>query len=274
MYFPTAEPEKEIAWSVLRTPSAWNVRFAPYAGLASPRFDALKTVVAISRSVDLKADPTDVFDLQERYELLDLLPEVLAKTALLNLYAVLTDEPDPISNVPWWTYVKEIVRMDQERFVAIVDETLFDHVRQIVDGLGGPFAGGKYQTEGDLDFPLHYPNIPARYNCPANLSQPMVTVKQRYEQGDVQLTMSAYTTGEFLLDCDMDEDLNVLMHTKDLIIHAAEELTRPKTAETHPFLMHEYIVRDSAQQAANKIATVDLGYVLVQGRGHNYGYSS
>jgi len=39
--------------------------------------------------------------------------------------------------------------------------------------------------EPEADFALHYPNIPARYDCPANLAEPMVTVKKRYEQGDV-----------------------------------------------------------------------------------------
>jgi hypothetical protein len=206
-----------------------------------------------------------VGDLEAQYDLLDVLPKMLAKTALLNLDAVLTDEFDPVveaQQVPWWSYVKEIVRIDQERFVALAEKDLFDHVKEIVAGLNGPFAGRGYTTEGELDFPLHYPNIPARFDCSANLSEPMVTVKIPYEQGDVQLTITAYKTGEYLLDCDMDEHQNLLAHTVDLAEHVAEELANAAEAGTHPFLMHEYIVLESAQ-AAGGIATVDLGYMLV-----------
>lgn len=110
---------------------------------------------------------------------------------------------------------------------------------------------------------MHYPNIPARYDCPANLAEPMITVKKRYEQGDVQLTMTSYKTGVYLVDCDMDEHLNLIGHTVDLLAHAEEELQNPQVDGTEPVLMHEYIVRDSAQQAADGIATVDLGYALV-----------
>jgi hypothetical protein len=261
-FFPLAEPEKTISLRVVRSLSAWNPRFTPFEALASPRFDVFKDVVKISKNVDLKSGPA-VGDLLANYDALDFEPQRLAKTALLNLHSVLTDELDPISNVSWFSYVKKIVRIDQERFVAEVQKELFDHVRQIVDGLDGPFAGRGYSTESEFDFPLHYGNVPERYGCPANLAEPMVTVKKKYEQGDVQLTMSSYTTGEFLLDCDMDEHLTLLAHTVDLTIHLAEELAASPTAGTHPFLMHEYIVLDSSQQAEDGVATVDLGYVLV-----------
>jgi hypothetical protein len=263
-YRPSAEPHKTIHLTLVRSLSAWNARFMRYVELPSPRFDAFKAAVAVSKNVDLKFLNQFVGDLETQYDLLDLLPQLMAKTALLNLYAVLTDEIDPISNVPWWSYVQEVVRIDQERFVAVVKKDLFDHVKEIVGGIGVRFPTPHYSTETEADFPLHYPNIPARYHCPDNLAEPMVTLKIQYQQGDVQLTMTSYKTGEYLLDCDMDEHLNFFGHTVDLAAHAAEELVHSPTAGTHPFLMHEYIVRDSAQQPGNGgVATVALGYELV-----------
>jgi len=264
MFFPLTEPQKTIPVRLVRSVSAWKPRFTPYIALASPRFDAFKQIAAVSTDVDLKVPGVPaVGNLEDNYDALDLAPQILAKMALLNLYAVLTDEVDPISGKVWFSYVQKIIRIDQERFVAEVDQELFDDVKTIVAGLDGPFAGGDYSTETEADFPLHYPNIPARYDCPANLAEPMITVKKRYEQGDVQLTMTSYKTGVYLVDCDMDEHLNLIGHTVDLLAHAEEELQNPQVDGTEPVLMHEYIVRDSAQQAADGIATVDLGYALV-----------
>ena len=267
MFLPNANPEPAFALQLTRLPSAWKARFTPYAALSSPRFDRFKQVVSVSTHVDLKAAGVPpVGNLEQNYDAIDLEPQILAKTALLNLYAVLTDEFDPIGDpdakVPWFSYVQKIVRIDQERFIAEVDKTLFDHVSQIVANLGAPFLGGEYSTEPESDFALHTPNIPPQYD-PANNIAKMVTVKKKYEQGDVQLTMTQLKTGPYLLDCDMDEHLEIVAHTGDLVVHAAEELEDPTDTGTHPFLMHEYIVRDSAQQAADGIATVDLGYVLV-----------
>jgi len=266
MFFPNAEPQKKFELPLTRIPSEWEVRFTKYAELSSPRFDAFKSVVGKSDSVDLKADGVPpVGNLQEQYDALDLGPQLLAKTALLNLYAVLTDEIDPIGNTPWFSYVQKIVRIDQERFLAEVDKALFDHVDEIVNGLDGAFAGGEYSTEPEADHKLHIPNIPPQYNCPVdnpvNLDR-MITVKKKYEQGDVQLTVSKLKTGEYLLDCDMDEHLEIVGHTVDIVIHAEQEAQNPTDTGTHPYLMHEYIVRDSAQ-ANGGVANIDLGYVLV-----------
>ena len=248
-------------------PSQWNARFEKYAELATPRFDTFKRVVAKSDNVDLKAEGVPaVGNLETQYDAIDLEPQRLAKAALLNLYAVLTDEIDPIGNAPWFSYVRKIVRIDQERFVAEADQALFDHVNQIIEGLDGRFSGADYSTEPEADTPLHLPNIPPQYNCPkdnpVNLDR-MITVKKKYEQGDVQLTVSKLKTGEYLLDCDMDEHLEIVGHTGDIIVHSEAGLENPTDTGTHPFLMHEYIVRDSAQEAADGVAAVDLGYRLV-----------
>jgi hypothetical protein len=80
-----------------------------------------------------------------------------------------------------------------------------------------------------------------------------------YEQGNVQLTVSFLRVegvAVHLLDCDMDEHLNLINHGFEVIKHLFN-------GGTSPIAMHEYIVRDSAQNSPGVIATIDLGYILV-----------
>jgi hypothetical protein len=240
-----------------RLPGKWSPDFTALKKLASPRFDAFKTIVGVSGNVDLKKG-TAVGDLKANYDSLTAPAQIQGKMALLNLYAVLSDERDPIGLVPWFSYVKEIVRIDQERFVAEVDPELFENVSTIVKNLGSVFAGQGYSTEPALDFQLHLGNIPARYDVKNNVQQ-MVTVKKKYNQGDVQLTcMFLKVDGQpvHLVDCDMDEHDNVVAHGFDLAKHLIN-------GGTSPIAMHEYIEEDSALAAADHVATVDLGYQLV-----------
>ena len=86
--------------------------------------------------------------------------QVLAKAALLNLYAVLTDEIDPtVENDPpcWFSYVRKIVRLDQERFVAEADPALYENVQTIISELGVKYAAQQFSTEPPADIPLHIP---------------------------------------------------------------------------------------------------------------------
>jgi hypothetical protein len=237
-----------------RLPNKWIPQFIPLVELPSPRFDRLKQVLAISREVDLKHGPP-VGDLSQRYDDLADQAQILGKTALLNLYAVLTDEQDPIESCPWFNHVRRIVRIDQERFVAEADAGLFENVQTILRNLNGTYNAQGYFTESAA---LHTDNIPPQYDPEHNLLMPMITIKKEYEQGNVQFTMSALSTPGgvvHLLDCDMDEHANIVEHGFDLIKHLIN-------GGTSPIAMHEYIVEDSAQQS-HGVATVDLGYRLV-----------
>jgi hypothetical protein len=227
LFFALAQPDFECAVTLVREPSQWKARFAPLVSLASPSFDAFRAVLAQSHTVDLKAGPT-VGDLSVEYDNIDQSAQRLGKMALLNLHSVLTDQTDPISGRAWFTYVQKIVRLDQERFVAEVDKTLFDDVFAILGRLDDEFAAKGYSTDPPEDLELHKPNIPPQYNLDANLVQ-MGTVKKRYEQGDVQLTVSQLrqATGlVYLLDCDMDEHLNIVTHTADMAGHQLKLLER------------------------------------------------
>jgi hypothetical protein len=133
---PRGNPSPSYTMQVTRLPGAWTPRFTPLQSLAVPRFQTFRNVVAVSTNVDLKAGPA-VGDLSAKYDILADESQTQAKTALLNLFAVLTDEQDPIGKVSWFTYVRKIVRIDQERFVAEVDSTLFENVQTILNGLTG-----------------------------------------------------------------------------------------------------------------------------------------
>jgi hypothetical protein len=75
---------------------------------------------------------------------------------------------------------------------------------------------------------------------------------------NLQLTVSHLTvsgTPVHLLDCDLDEHANLILHGLDVLAHIFN-------GGTNPIFMHEYIVRDSEQNSPGGIATIDLGYQL------------
>jgi hypothetical protein len=254
---PRGEPNPSHTFRVARLPGQWTPQFTALAELARARFASLANVISRSNAVDLKNGPA-IGDLNMNYDRIAGSPQVLAKTALLNLYAVLTDEQDPIGKVPWFQYVRKIVRMDQERFIAEVDPTLFENVQTIINELASTYAAQGFFTEPAADLPLHISNIPQSYDPTSNLVR-IITVKKDYEQGNVQLTLSFLRVNGVavhLLDCDMDENRNIILHSFDLIKHLVN-------GGTSPISMHEYIVDDSAQQSPSGISTVNLGYQLV-----------
>jgi hypothetical protein len=257
VFQPRGNSNPSHTFQVARLPWAWTPEFDAFAELPAARFGPFRTVVAVSDSVDLKNGPV-LGSLSGKYDGMAGEQQVLAKTALLNLFAVLTDEQDPIGKVPWFSYVRKFVRLDQERFVAECDPALFENVQTILNELTSTFAAQGYFTEPPADLMLHLPNIPTVYHSDANMVQ-MITVKKDYEQGNVQLTVSFLRVdgvAVHLLDCDMDENRNIVLHSFDLIKHLVD-------GGTNPISMHEYIVGDSAQQSATGVSTIDLGYVLV-----------
>jgi hypothetical protein len=251
---PRANASKLHEVKVARLPTRWIPQFTPLDALPAARFDPFKKILAVSTNVDLKQGQP-VGDLGKNYDAISGNEQILAKSALLNLFAVLIDEQDPIDLVPWFSYVRKIVRIDQERFIAEVDPAVFENVETILSKLNTTYKGQGYFTESAA---LHTQNIPPQYDIEHNLMRPMITVKKIYEQGNVQLTLSVLSTPHgvvHLLDCDMDEHANIVEHGFDLVKHLIN-------GGTSPVAMHEYIVEDSAQQA-DGLATVDLGYQLV-----------
>jgi hypothetical protein len=242
---------------VTRLPGKWAPQFTLLKSLSSQRFQSFRNVIAVSKGVDLKDGPA-VGDLNANYDAIADGAQIQAKMALLNLFAVLTDEEDPIGKIPWFSYARKVVRIDQERFIAEVDATLFENVQTILNGLNGTFKGQGYFTEPDADLLLHVGNIPPQYGGSQNIVK-TITLKKDHEQGDLQLTLFFMTVAGkavHLLDCDLDENRNIVLHSLDLVKHLFN-------GGTSPISMHEYIVEDSAANSANHISTIDLGYQLV-----------
>jgi hypothetical protein len=252
---PRQNASPTFAVQATRLPGAWKPEFTALDSLATLRFADFLKVISVSKNVDLKNGPP-VGDLSVNYDLLADAAQKQGKMALLNLFAVLTDEQDPISHAPWFNHVRKIVRLDQERFIAEVEPALFENVQTILQGLNGEFKGQGFFTEPPSDSLLHIGNIPPQYGASHNL-QTMITLKKDYEQGDLQLTLAfLIVAGQVvhLLDCDMDENRNLALHSLDIVKHWFN-------GGTSPVSMHEYIVEDSAQNSGG-IANIDLGYQL------------
>ncbi len=241
----TDKEEKEVTGIGIRLPDAWSPKFTTWDSLAAARFSPLTTILGIS-SVKLKHGP-DLGRLTDAaYDALTGDPATLAKMCLLNLFSVLSDTNDPTTARAWFSFVKQMKVLDQERFVAIVDDALWDVVRTIHD------TPSKFAGFFPADSGLHLDNIPSEYQ----LAAPMLSVKVIYEQGNVQFTVARVKNAGgnqlTLLDCDMDEHSNVLLHIFDFFTHQV-------TGGTHPVEIHEYIVN----HCLNAGQTIDLGYSLV-----------
>jgi len=241
--FFTPNSDTSQSATVVRMPSQWSPAFDALADLPTGRFKPFRDVVGASTQVDVKHGAV-LGRLDAAYDNLAGEQQKLAKMALLNLYAVLSDETEPFDNTHWFRFVQKIVRIDRERFVAEADPRLLTLVMNILDNLSD-FRSKGFFTE--LDPGPHLENIPDRYTPTSDLK----TIKVRYEQGNIQFTMAkAQTEGRdvVLLDCDMDEHSNLILHTEDLFAHIF-------SGGTHPIEMHEYIVHHDPG--------VDLGYDLM-----------
>jgi hypothetical protein len=232
--------EKKVSALVARDPDKWSPVFTRWNSLPLP-FNALKTVLA-NQLLKLKHGPDVGVISPAVYDGMSSPALLLAKMAMLNLYAVLSTQKDPVSNQAWFNFVKQILVIDQERFVAVVGTGLFDSISQISSNLGDFTKQGFFPGDSSL----HLDNIPSEYEVTA----PLISVKCRYEQGNTQFTMAKVKNAEgdsILLDCDMDEHSNVLLHLPDVFTHAI-------TGGTNPIDIHEYIVHHQKGS--------DLGYEL------------
>jgi hypothetical protein len=237
--------QREEGVIVARDPRHWQPTFTPWNSLP-PQFTPLKSTLE-QKFVKLKHGPDVGVVTPTLYdEKMTSSPALqLAKMALLNLFAVLSAQQDPIGKRAWFDFVKRILVVDQERFVGAVDPRLFDVINRIASDLG------TFKREGFFpgDVSQHTDNIPSNFR----LTAPMVSVKCRYGVGNVQFTMAKGTGADgadgecVLLDCDMDEHSNLLLHGGDFVKHAF-------TGGTHPIDIHEYVVHE--QEGVN------LGYEL------------
>jgi len=232
--------EKNDSALLLRDPAQWRPDFTAW-NVLSAGFDAMKAALS-GHLVKLKHGPDVGVVNAGVYDGMTSPALVLAKTALLNLFVVLNAQNDPVSENPWFSMVQQILVIDQERFVARVDDAFFTSIEQISTHLDDFKSQGFFP--GDTS--LHTDNIPSDYT----LTAPMISVKRSFEQGNLQFTMARVTNAAgnaVLLDCDMDEHSNIIEHVSDLFTHVF-------TGGTNPIDIHEYIVHHTPN--------IDLGYTL------------
>lgn len=251
LFTPALESITTIHMILPKESSLWVPSFTMLASLAKPQFQRFIDVASVSDAVDTKADSTP-HKLTDWFDQMDSVADLsLAKMALLNLYVVLSSEANPISSKPWFDMVRKFVRVDRERFVAEVGKECLDHVERILRNRDHFWPIGYFD---EPDPGAHAANFPIRYGIGAS---DICSVKRRYQRGNFQLTVakSRSKADTYLLDCDMDEDSEIVQHGLDCLAHAFN-------GGTHPIDMHEYIVHDSAQLNDGP-ATVDLGYTLL-----------
>ncbi len=122
--------------TLFRRPEKWSASFTPWNQLSS-HFLPLKDVLKKSSAVKVKGGKLLGKFTEAIYDGVTEKTEVSAKAALLNLYTKLTDLKEPTKNKePWFSFVKEVVEIGRERFIATVDPKMGEIVRAIKNDIG------------------------------------------------------------------------------------------------------------------------------------------
>jgi hypothetical protein len=230
---------------ILRLPGKWNMTFTRWVSLDAA-FDLLKEVLTHSANVSVKETGQPLGNFAgDVYDDVVETPTILAKTSLLNLYAKMRLVPTLTGGPPtWFSLVRRVLVVGQERFIGIVDAALWDAVKSIYDNIGANSGFVRADTA------LHTGNVPAPYD--AGVSE-MISIKSHDAHGNLQLTMAKSVdkgsgVATFLLDADIDEDLEFFQHSRDLFVHLF-------SGGTHPIDVHEILI--------DSYGLLDLGYTLV-----------
>jgi hypothetical protein len=224
-----------------RRPSEWLPVFTRWAALPE-LFDDLKTALQGSRRFRLgrTSQPGQLID--AAYDGVDPRDEssALAKLSMLNLYSRLASESAPTTGQPWSKRIRELFIATRERIIAQVDESCFATVHQL----------SQSEPEGYFRSPVggHVKNLEEIPGV-SSVTEP-ASVKTKEDKANLQFIVArAVVDGQpaFLLDCDIDENGRLLLHTFDLIKHAF-------SGGTQPIDVHEAL--------RTKFPRVPIGYSL------------
>ena len=229
--------------SLFRRPDKWSANFTLWDQLSS-HFLTLKDVLQKSSAVKVKAGKVLGKFTEATYDGVSTTTEVLAKAAMLNLYTKLTDLKEPTKgDEPWFAFVKEIVEISRERFIAIVDPKMGEIVRAIKDDMD------KFKDYRNTPAQNHFGNIPSSFQPQKSK---MFSIKSSEDNGNVQLTMvpgkDSGGNDLLILDADIDENGQMFKHLMDLLKHKF-------SGGTHPFDIHEYLALTNPNRP--------LGYELI-----------
>ncbi len=231
---------------LFREPKEWSPQFTRWNDLPAA-FAELKRVLVASPNVTLFKRSQTIAPLlvESAYDGMSGGDVTLAKTSLLNSYFRLNRTVEPVSaDRSWFSFVRRVVAIGRERFLAFVEPDMEALVREI-------------HTHID-QFRADYERTPAenhRGNVPTILQgriSSMISIKSTHSKSNFQLTLTHLTgPDEVLLDTDIDENGDLLAHFLDLFKHKI-------TGGTHPHDIHELLVHQEGQTAG-----FDLGYRLV-----------
>jgi hypothetical protein len=229
--------------TLFRRPDKFSASFTAWDQLPS-LFLPLKTLLGRSSAVKVKGGRLLGKFTEAIYDGVTDPKEVFAKAALLNLYTKLTDLKEPTGGKePWFSFVREIVEIGRERFIALVDPKMGEIVRAIKDDLG------KFKDYKNTPAQNHFGNIPSVFQPQKSK---MFSIKSTEDHGNIQLTMTpgkdASGNDLLVLDADIDEDGKLMAHVADLFKHKFN-------GGTHPFDIHEYLALEDPNRP--------LGYELV-----------
>jgi hypothetical protein len=215
--------------TLFRLPEKWTADFTEWDQLPS-HFLPFKEVLKRSSSVKVKGGKLLGKFTGATYDGVTDKTAVSAKAALLNLYSKLTDLKEPTGGrEPWFSFVREVVEIGKERFIAVVDPRMGEIVRAIKDNIG------RFKEYKNTPAQNHFGNIPAAFQVQKSK---MFSIKSDEDHGNVQLTMApgkdASGNDLLILDADIDENGRLLAHLADLFKHKF-------TGGTHPFDIHEYL---------------------------------
>jgi hypothetical protein len=232
---------------VLRSPDEWTPQFIPW-NLLSGEFLRLQDALNTSPGIRVKKGMSFDRFVSETYDGVTDKRSVLAKMALLNLFAALTITREPTKgDASWFSFVKQIYLIDRERFIARVDAKMGEIIRAIKDDIN-KFKDYKH-TNANNHFEGVQEAVPEGFKV---LKSKMFSIKTVEEHANIQLTIAPTKDLDgnevVVLDADIDENGRLLEHLADLIKHKI-------TGGTHPTDIHEFLVL-----AHHKIA---LGYDLV-----------
>lgn len=238
--------ERPYQLRVLRHPEQWRARFTLWNQLPAS-YAALKDVLERSSSKVRKGETLGQFT-GDRYDEVTDERSVLAKAALLNLFAKLTLTTAPSgAQQPWFSFVEQILVIDRERFFARVDPEMgavVAHIWQNID---------RFDHYEAADPRPHFKKLEKNLPDLRIARDEMFSIKTDERHANLQLTLApardAAGNNVLLLDADIDENGDLLNHMIDVT------LLHPANGGTHPFDIHEYLLRSHRN--------LQLGYELV-----------
>ncbi|MCI0339512.1 MAG: hypothetical protein L0226_18215 [Acidobacteria bacterium] len=235
-----------IDLTVLRNPKEWRASFVPWNQL-STQFDTLKTILEISQIKVIKGLPIGKFT-GDDYNKVNGDRAIIAKAAMLNIFTKMMLTAEPIGSMhPWFSFVRQILAIDRERFFAIVDPEMGEIVKHILQNID------KFDDYEEADHSQHVARLEKNLPEFHFIKDEIRSVKTDERHANLQLTMApardASGKNVLLLDVDIDENGDLLNHLIDVA------LLHPIKGGTHPFDIHEFMLLSDDN--------LDFGYKLV-----------